>query len=420
MFKFIHAADIHLDSPLHRLDAYEGAPADEFRQATRRAFENLVRLAVDAQAAFVLIAGDLYDGDWRDYNTGLYLASRMGRLKEAGIPVFVIAGNHDAASRISRTLRFPDNVRLFPADRPSTFRLDAPRVAVHGQSFATPSVHRDLSAEYPAPIPGCFNIGLLHTCATGRAGHEPYAPCSPESLGRKGYDYWALGHVHQHEILSNDPPIVFPGNTQGRHIRETGAKGCVLVQVDEAGRPSLEFTPLDVVRWVVADVEATGTRSAYEVVDRTRQRLEALVEAHPGMPLAARVLIGGETAAHGELLADPERWASEIRSGATEIGDGRIWVEKIRMDTRPPVAGLTLPRTGAVGELLELFETLARDPAARQEVLAELDDLQKKLPRELLDGGDGLRFDDPQWSAGLLERVKQMLVRSLLHREEGP
>lgn len=272
MFKFIHAADIHLDSPLHRLDIYEGAPVMEFRQATRRAFENLIQLAIAEKVAFVLIVGDLYDGDWKDYNTGLYLVGQMNRLKEAGILMFVVAGNHDAASRITKTLRFPDNVRVFASDSPERFLLEEPLVAVHGQSFATPVIKKDLSFDYPEPVSGYFNIGLLHTCATGREGHEPYAPCSPEALRNKGYDYWALGHVHQHEILAQDPPVVFAGNIQGRHIRETGAKGCVVVAVDEAGRTELSFTALDVVRWAAIEVNADGAHNGFDIIDRARTR----------------------------------------------------------------------------------------------------------------------------------------------------
>ena len=229
MFKFLHAADIHLDSPLLRLDVYEGAPAAEIRGATRRAFENLVQTALAEKVDFVVLAGDIYDGDWKDYNTGLHFAARIARLREAGIPVILAAGNHDAASSISRSLRLPDNARVFPHDRPDTFRLESVNVAVHGQSFGSPAVRADLSRGYPAPVPGCFNVGLLHTGVNGREGHEPYAPCTLAALREKGYDYWALGHVHQREVLSAEPLVVFPGNTQGRHARETGAKGCILV-----------------------------------------------------------------------------------------------------------------------------------------------------------------------------------------------
>jgi exonuclease SbcD len=418
MFTFIHAADIHLDSPLLKLDAYEGAPVEEFRRATRRALENLVQTALSEKVDFVLVAGDLFDGDWKDYNTGLHLVSQMSRLREAGIPAYVIAGNHDAASKITKNLRFPENVTLFPTDRPATVRLERLGVAVHGQSFASPTVRKNLARGYPAAVGGCYNIGLLHTSATGREGHEPYAPCTLEDLAAKGYDYWALGHVHQREVLSEDPYVVFPGNVQGRHVRETGPKGCYLVSVDDTGATELVFRPLDVARWAVAEVTAEGAANGYEVIDRVRTRLQALLDENEGMPLAVRLRIGGETAAHAEVLADADRWVNEIRSAALDAGGGRLWVEKATFDTRPLYSAKPLPSTeGALGELLQLFDELADDADLRGALAAELADVTNKLPRELKTGTDALRPDDPKWMAELLEQVRPMLIRRLLQKE---
>ncbi|HEX6862914.1 MAG TPA: DNA repair exonuclease, partial [Thermoanaerobaculia bacterium] len=191
MFKFLHAADVHLDSPLKGLERYEGAPADEIRGATRRAFDNLVDLAIEEEAAFLLLAGDLYDGDWKDYNTGLFFVSRMRRLEEAGIPVFLISGNHDAASQITRVLRPPGNVKVLATKRPETILLDGLEVAIHGQGFASQSVSEDLAAAYPDAVPQLFNVGLLHTSLDGRPGHASYAPCTLPGLRSKGYQYWA-------------------------------------------------------------------------------------------------------------------------------------------------------------------------------------------------------------------------------------
>jgi len=418
MFKFIHAADIHLDSPLLKLDAYEGAPAGAIRGATRRAFENLVQAAIDEKVAFVLIAGDVYDGDWKDYNTGLYFVACMGRLREAGIPVFVVAGNHDAASAITRSLRLPDNVQVFPADRPATLRVDGLDVALHGQSFAGPAVKTDLARFYPSAVPGCFNIGLLHTCATGREGHAPYAPCTLETLREKGYEYWALGHVHRREVLSADPPVVFAGNPQGRHARETGPKGCLLVSVDGAGRPTLDFRPLDVVRWEAAVIDAAQAVSGHDVVDRFRAALSQHLERNPDVLTVLRVTVEGETAAHDEIVSDPERWANEVRAAAVDEAGERAWVEKIRLRTQPPPAGARKPE-GAVGELLALVEELAADPEALTRLSSELDDLEKKLPREFKESAEGWRPDDPGWLKGLLTEAKPMLVRRLLQGRGG-
>ncbi|MFZ0614705.1 MAG: DNA repair exonuclease [Desulfobacterales bacterium] len=417
MFKFIHTADIHLDSPLYKLDRYEGAPVEEFRQATRRAFENLVQLAISEKVAFVLIAGDLFDGDWKDYNTGLYFVAQMARLREAGIQVFIVSGNHDAANKISRTLRLPDNVTTFPAETPATFRMTEINVAVHGQSFAAPAVTRDLAAGYPQPDSGMFNIGLLHSCLTGREGHEPYAPCSPEKLKNMGYDYWALGHVHQREMVLDTPPIVFAGNPQGRHVRETGPKGCLLVSVDDDRRVDIAFRPTDVVRWVTTTLEAGAAESGYDIVDGFVRRLAELTEENEGLPLAVRVHIEGQTPAANEVLGAPERWANEVRSAAIETGGGRIWVEKVTFRLAMPPAKNRLEHTdGAIDELLTLFDELAADPDARLQLVDELAEIEKKLPRELKEGDDGVRFDDPGWLGEVLNQVRPMLIRRMLRK----
>ena len=420
MFKFIHAADIHLDSPLHKLDYYEGAPVDEIRQATRRAFNNLVQTAINEKVRFILIAGDLYDGDWKDYNTGLYLVSQMSRLRQANISVYMVAGNHDAASIITKTLRLPENVHLFPSNKPATHIIDSLNVAIHGQSFATQAIKKDLSLLYPTPLPGYLNIGILHTCASGREGHEPYAPCTVEGLRSKGYDYWALGHVHQHEIISHDPWIVFSGNIQGRHIRETGPKGCVLITVDDRGCPEIEFKPLDVIRWGIVTVDSTGAESGYAVMDRFCNGLETLLDENEDRPLVVRVSIQGETPAHRELLANVDRWGNEIRAAALDTSGHRVWIEKIKFHTRLPLFKKDLQTGGgAMGELVRLFDEFSDQPDLLRELADELMDLEKKMPKELKQDPDRIRFDDTEWLKSLLAQVRPMLIQRLIQKEDS-
>ncbi|MBC2716902.1 MAG: DNA repair exonuclease [Desulfobacteraceae bacterium] len=418
MFKFIHAADIHLDSPLHKLDVYEGAPVDQIRQATRAAFENLVRLAIDQQVSFVLLSGDLYDGDWKDYNTGLYFVSQMRRLRDAQIPVLIIAGNHDAASKITKNLKLPKGVTIFSSNTPETVQLSHMGVAVHGQSFASPSIKKDLSADYPPAQPGCFNIGMLHTCATGKEGHAPYAPCSPDGLKSKGYDYWALGHVHKRETLNKDPVIIFPGNIQGRHIRETGAKGCLLVTVPENGKPKTEFIPLDVIRWFGLPVDASGADSGYEVIERFKTGLDDLINLNPGMPLVVRVILSGDTVAHKDLVFSMERWKNEIRATAADISQENVWVEKIKIHTRLPVSKTALETAdGPIRELTAVFDEFRDHPESLSLLAAEeLSALEAKLPPELIEGDDPLLISDPEWLSALLEQVKPMLMQRLMQK----
>ena len=229
--KFLHAADLHIDSPLRGLSAYEGAPVEQIRGATRRAVENLVDAAISHGVDLVVIAGDVFDGDWKDYSTGLFWIAQLARLEATRIPVVFVAGNHDAASEISRRLRLPPNVTQLSSAKPETKRFDDLNVAVVGQGYSTKAVSADLAAAYPLADPGLFTIGLLHTSLDGRPNHASYAPTTIDTLRSRGYQYWGLGHVHQREAVLTDPWVVFPGNLQGRHARDRAECGQVALEL---------------------------------------------------------------------------------------------------------------------------------------------------------------------------------------------
>jgi exonuclease SbcD len=412
--KFLHAADIHLDSPLHGLERYEGAPVEELRGATRHAFDNLVELAIEEEVALVLIAGDLYDGDWKDYNTGLYFVQRMARLREAGIRVFIVAGNHDAASQITRQLRLPDNVTLFSTSRPETAVLENLGLAVHGQGFARREVTEDLSGAYPQAAPDLFNIGLLHTCLDGKPGHEPYAPCTVDGLRSKGYDYWALGHVHSREVVSQDPWIVFPGNIQGRHARETGPKGCTLVTVADGEVAAVEHRDLDVLRWTRCTVDVTDSASLDEIHDQVRDVLQRALDDANERPVAARLVLQGVSAVHSTLRSDRIHWIQEYRALASGLAGAGLWLEKVAIETRQAVAlDELLERDDALGGLLRALHALQLDISGVEGLTAEVADLRQKLPPELLGGEDRYDPTDPGYLASLMEDIKELLVNRL-------
>jgi DNA repair exonuclease SbcCD nuclease subunit len=420
-FKFLHAADIHLDSSLRGLERYEGAPVEEIRGATRRAFDNLIELAIDEEVAFVLLVGDLYDGDWKDYNTGLYLVERMGRLQEAGIRVFMVAGNHDAVSQITKHLRLPDNVTLFSTKTPEQVILDDLNVAIVGQGFATRAVTDDLSQAYPQGDPQLLNIGLLHTCLDGKPGHELYAPCTVEGLHSKGYQYWALGHVHKREEVSQDPWIVFPGNIQGRHIREVGAKGCTLVTVESGEIVEVEHRDLDVMRWSLCELEVSTSETVDDIYEQVRDGLESVLDAAERRPIAVRLVLQGACSAHSALHADRERWIQEYRALATGLGGVGIWLEKVSIKTRPSVsADEVVARDDALGGLLRTVRDTELDASALDELAAEVSALRKKLPAELLGGDDPYDPTDPEVLKDTLEDIKELLVNRLLSTEKGP
>lgn len=412
--KFLHAADLHLDSPLRGLERYEGAPVDEIRGATRVALGNLTELAIAENVAFVLIAGDIYDGDWKDYNTGLFFARQMARLKSAGIPVFMIRGNHDAASQITKQLRLADNVVEFGADKPATRVLDDLGVAIHGQSFAHQSVSEDLSQSYPAPRPGLFNIGLLHTSADGRPGHASYAPCTPGGLASRGYDYWALGHVHQREVLAQNPWIVFPGNIQGRHIREPGAKGCSLVKVERGQVVSVTHRELDVLRWLEQTIDISSATDTHTALDAVRTGLDALRDDARSRLLAIRVRLVGRSHAHSALVRERERLLNECRSLATELGDGRIWLEKIRLESLPESEPRNEGRSDALGHLQSFLRSAAGRPELIHDLQQDLADLIKRLPAELAADDDPFDLTNPETIARMISELEHILTPRLL------
>jgi DNA repair protein SbcD/Mre11 len=415
MPRFIHAADLHLDSPLRGLDGYDGAPVDEIRGATRRAVAKLVDLAIAQSVDFLLIAGDIYDGDWRDYNTGLYFLAQMSRLRDSGVQVFFIRGNHDASSQITRRLNLPDHVREFSTRKPETIILDDLGVAIHGQGFSNRAVDEDLSQGYPAPVPGLLNIGMLHTSATGREGHDTYAPCTVEGLRSKGYDYWALGHVHTREVLSEDPWVVFPGNTQGRHIRETGPKGCTLVTLEDDRIDSVVHHNLDVMRWERCDVDASQARSSADVLDLAASAIRDVVDEADDLPVAIRVTVVGASDAHAELAAEPERWTPEIRAQATDLSNESAWIEKVRIRTESRV-DLTQLRQQE-GPLSGLLEALEGDGMGMDDdLLAGLQELRQKIPLEALDTQDGLDFDTPSTQREVMTDVRHILLSKLTRR----
>lgn len=419
MFRFLHAADVHLDSPLIGLDRYESAPVDAVRGATRRAFENLVRLAIDEKVAFVLLAGDLYDGDWKDYRTGLFFVEEMVKLREAGIPVFVVAGNHDAASQLTKNLRPPDNVHFFSTKKPETRLVEAFDVAIHGQGFASRAVTEDLAAGYPLGTPGLFHIGLLHTSLEGREGHATYAPTSEQVLAQKGYHYWALGHVHKRERISMDPWIVFPGNLQGRYAREAGPKGCALVAVENGTVVGFQEHPVDVLRWPVCRVDVDGAATTSDVLDRISRALTTEAESADGRALAVRIEVTGPAACHNEIAANPDHWIQEIRALAAGVSCADVWIEKVRFATDRPIdTSAFAARDDALGSLL-LELVAATDSADEVTALREaLADVRGVLPTELLSGDEAVDPHSPELLSRLVSEARELLLARIV-REGG-
>jgi DNA repair exonuclease SbcCD nuclease subunit len=414
--RLLHAADLHIDSPLRGLERYPDAPVAAIRTATRRAMENLVRLALSEAVDAVLLAGDIYDGEWRGYDTGLFFQRQLGLLAEAEIPVYLVSGNHDADSQISRNLTLPHNVHQFTTHQAEYALNEKAGIAVHGQGYASRAVTDNLAARYPRALSGLFNIGLLHTALDGRReGHAPYAPCTVDQLGALGYGYWALGHIHKREVVSNEPHIVFSGNIQGRHAREVGPKGCTLVTVEANNVVGVEERRLDVVHWAHLQVDASSASDLDDVGELVRRQLTQVRDQADGRLLAARVSIVGPSAAHAEVWRDHERLTHEVRTIAFDLGD--VWVEKVRPSTQPPGGG-AVAGVDDSAELIDGLMCTARElggDADALRALIEKDPLWSKLPREAREQ-EQIGSGDPQWRGRLLDEASNLLVSMLQER----
>lgn len=355
MFSFIHAADLHLDSPLLGLESKEGAPVERIRGATRTALSRLVDLCLKERVDFLLIAGDVYDGDWRDTSTGLFFNQQMRRLGAEGIRVYLISGNHDAASVITGELSLPENVHRFPVDGAETISHPTLPVDLHGQGFRQAAVTENLTPNYPPGSSNRFDIGLLH-CSVGDvegSRHATYAPCSIADLLGLSYDYWALGHIHKKNVLHEDPHIVYSGNPQGRHFNEDGPRGCYKIVVDERLEiSSFEFEALHSVRWenLTFDISELD-----QITDLTQPFVNALsgVERDPHL-LCLRTTVVGRTPLHSRIRKEPDQLRGVLQDAIDQSGID-CWLERVRLQTKPTV---------------DLAELASQSAAARQIISA--------------------------------------------------
>ena len=383
----------------------------------RRALENLVALCIEEGVSFLIIAGDLFDGDWRDFSTGLFFVRQMARLREAGVRVFIARGNHDAQSQITRALRLPDNVREFSWNAAESFEVHELGVVLHGRSFARRAEFNDLAASFPPARRELVNIGVLHTSLTGHELHEPYAPCSVEELVAHGYDYWALGHIHERRIVRERPYIVYPGNLQGRHMREIGAKGCTLVTVENRRIASVEHRELDNVRFVRVEVDITLARNIDQVAERAQTELARVAFDAGDRILAVRVELCGPSPTHLMLASQPEKIIAEVRAAAIQAGGDEIWIERVVVSTTKKDDAKDHP-SGALAEIQDLLTEIAVRGAASDLVPEEVEKLVKRLPDDVRKSAGMNDLEAADGNHALLHEAIELARGRLIQREE--
>jgi len=382
-FRFIHAADIHLDSPLKSLALRDPELAELIGNATRRAFAGIIDLCRAEQVDALLLAGDLYDGDQTSMKTARFLAEQLRQLHEANIRTFIIRGNHDALSKISKELTFPDSVTLFggragaiEVDRANT---DFP-VTIHGLSFAQPQAPDSLLPRFRSPTQGAVNIGLMHTSLAGAPGHDEYAPCSVADLAASGFDYWALGHIHKRSIVQGRCTIVMPGMPQGRDIGESGAKSVTLVTIADDRSIQIEERFTSVAQFESVPIDMTGIESWEDMIAAIENKIRLVRDQVKSEHLVARLRFTGTTSLAWRMRRDPDILKEEAANKAFIIG--RSWIEKIEIDCRAPGAGVGA-NADPVIELRRLIdEEVLQSAAYNVEIARIAEELRGQLPPE--------------------------------------
>ena len=378
-FRFLHAADLHLDTPFTGMRRVDTSLVATLRDATTRAFDNLVKAALEHSVAFVVIAGDIYDGPERGVRAQLAFRNGLDRLAQAGIPSFVVHGNHDPVENgWSAVRKWPDGVTVFGSESVATVPVerDGQRLAlIHGISYARRETKDNLALGFRRDQAECFQVGVLHCNAGAHADYAPYSPCSVDDLVRAGLDYWALGHVHLRQFLHEGGPwIAYPGNLQGLSPKpsELGAKGALLVDVDDGQVASVDFLPVDVVRFDAFDLDIAELVDVAGLIDALVGAARERAATHGGRTAVLRVSLTGRGAVHLDLRRSHVRdqVLVPVRT-ALASATPAVWLDAIDDRTRPELDVAALRGRGDfAADLIATVDSLLATPAGRADLIA--------------------------------------------------
>jgi len=424
-FSFVHASDLHLDSPFKGVVTHSTAIADYLRAATFEAFDALVQLCIDEQVQFLVVAGDVYDGADRSLRAQLKFLDGLKTLAGHDILSFVAHGNHDPLDGWSSTIEWPEQVHVFSANKVETKTVNKngePVAAVSGMSYGKRNERRNLAQKYSAANPDLFQIAVLHCNCGGNPNHEAYAPCQLAELTNTQFDYWALGHVHEKRIMSTTPYVVYPGNTQGLSMREQGERGCYLARVSEDSHVDIEFRPLDAVRWLSEEMSIDDIGSIDDLDWRIAQITDSLREKAKGRPVICRIFLTGRGPLYGELRQ--ETVVSDLLERAQQLAVSEepfVWVQDIEMNCQPEVAmDKRRDVNDLLGQILRVSEEIRDHVLKKGGDSHVLEDVLRPALSELYDNRRAARLLEPI-SPDDLERIlheAELLCVDFLEKNE--
>ena len=373
--RFIHAADLHLDSPFRGLASVDKGLRDNLQSATLGALESIVEHTIQSKSDFLVIAGDIYDSRDRSLRALVAFRRQMERLAERDISVYIVHGNHDPLNGWGSEFLLPPNVVTF-AGKPNTepvIRRGKEIARVTGVSYARERVTDNLAATMVPDGDSPYSVGVLHANVGGQTGHADYAPVSLDELKASGFDYWALGHVHTRSTLAMEPATVaYPGNPQGRNAREPGPRGCLQVDVDRNGQAALQFIETNQVRWAHLEVSIRELTRIDKLISVMQDRGREAAAEFDG-PTIARCTLRGNGPLHRDLQRDS--MADELREQLQTV----ISTESVRISTGPELDFESLSHTETlVSDFLKLADKALNDPELRLKLTDSLGPLFRK------------------------------------------
>lgn len=420
-FSFIHTADLHLDSPFVGISGIDAKLGEKLSRATFQAYEKIIELCIEKKVDFLLIAGDIYDSSDKSLYAQVRFVEGLKKLNSAGIQVYICHGNHDPLEGWSANLQWPENVHIMDGKNPDIieFQKKGKTIAVIvGRSYLTQHITTNLVKSFPEKKENWpFTIGLLHCSAGDCKGHDPYSPCSLQDLKDLSYNYWALGHIHTPSIVCKEDPVaIYPGNPQGRHSGETGARGCYFVKVESGKTIDYEFIETDSIRWHIKEISIENLENEGKLIETLSDQLEEIRESSESGAAICRLVLKGR--GHLHRVLKNEGYLEEILQilREDEIQSQQfVWVEKIVDETRFPIEReFLLEREDFVGDIVKITESLKKDSAARNEFLESLNSLfNSKNGRKFIS-----KIDEKEMIS-LLQDAENILLDTLLVEEKN-
>jgi DNA repair exonuclease SbcCD nuclease subunit len=412
--KFIHAADLHLDTPFSGLSNLNQKLADRLKDATFASYKNIIDLAINKNVDFVVISGDIFDSENKSLSAQLKFVDQLKRLSEKNIPTYFICGNHDPLPSWLDSLDFPDQVYRFSSEKvgKDKFEIDGKTVAIQGISFATKKTTENLAKKFVnTNNTADLSVGLLHGTLGSSSKHEDYAPFSLDDVLDKDIDYWALGHIHQPQVIrKNNPNVIYSGNSQGRDFGETGQRGCVLVEAKSSSEIETEFKPTQEVRFERISVDLSNLENINSIPEQINERLEKLDSFDPGVSYMLRVNLTGKTHLHSQLNKEGkiEELVEFFNEGQLDQ-DNFCWVEQIKLNTKPNLdLNQIKQQNDFSAEVVKKLERLSEHNSQLEKKVEQINnEFNSKAKREL----DKLNISDQK---EILAQAKWKLLDQLL------